>query len=214
MALDGEFVLILPGDAPFVRDVFRGDAHVHLIERVGESRNEDVDRSGIVEARAPAHGGQPVGSAAHGFSAAADGGIGVAVDDGVSGGEDGLQAAAAKTIKSEGRRFDRHSTAQSGDAGEINVFGIGVDDVSKHDMTDVGWRQARALQALAHNFGCEFGGRDIFQCAAELANGSAHGAHDNDLSINHRPAPFHGFGDMRTKRMQTHSGLARGGIVS
>jgi hypothetical protein len=102
VALDGELVLILPGNAPFLRDVFRGDAHVHLIEWVGESGDEDVDRSGVIEARTPAHRGQPVGGAAHRFRAAANGGIGVAVDDSVSGGEDGLQAAAAKTIEGEG----------------------------------------------------------------------------------------------------------------
>jgi len=49
---------------------FSADAHVHLVERIGQRADHHVDHRAIAHARAPALGRQHVAGTAHRFRAA------------------------------------------------------------------------------------------------------------------------------------------------
>src|SRR5581483_4921293 len=72
MALCCPCVLILARDFPLARDVLCSDTHVDIFKRIGDRGDKSIHSFGVVQARAPTHGGKPIGRAAHGFDPAAN----------------------------------------------------------------------------------------------------------------------------------------------
>ena len=99
--LDRELVLLLAADAVRLGEVLRRDAHVDLVERVGEAADDRVDHLRVAHARAPAGVRHPVGAAAHRLGAAGDGDVGIARRDRLRGGHDRLHAGAAQAVDRE-----------------------------------------------------------------------------------------------------------------
>jgi hypothetical protein len=163
---------------------------VDLVEGIGERRHQHIHGGNIVEPRTPAHGFEPVGRTAHALGSAPNGRIGIAMCNGVGSRYNGLQTAAAYAIEREGRRSFRKSPAQRGHARQIHVFGVGVDHVAENHMANVAAGEAGAADALAHNSGGEFSGRNVLQRAAEFADGVANCAQNHNLPISHATVPF------------------------
>ena len=106
MTLDGKRILIFAGDLPFLSDIFGGDAHVAIIERIGQRADHGVHDLAGIHALTPAHARQPILRAAHVFRTAGHNSIGIAHLDHLRARDDSLQTAAAQAVQSERGRFD------------------------------------------------------------------------------------------------------------
>ncbi len=94
VALQRQFVLGLPGDAPLGRDILSSHAHVTIVKGITEGSYHRVNQLAIPHALAPACSREPVLAAAHHFGAAADRHFGIAHVNGLGGRNNRLQAAA------------------------------------------------------------------------------------------------------------------------
>ena len=98
----------LAGDRVRLGEVLRGDAHVDVVERVGERRRRPGRPSSSSPMRAPQRASRhPVRAAAHRLGAAGDRDLGLAGLDRLRGGHDRLHAGAAEAVDGEGRRLLR-----------------------------------------------------------------------------------------------------------
>ena len=136
VGLDGELVLLLAREAVFRGDVFRGDAHVAVAERVVQRGGHGIDHRRIAHALAPAAGRQHVSGAAHALGAAGDRGAAVTEHDVLRGRDDRLQARAAQAVHREAGRADRDAGIERGDARQIHVARLAMDHAAHHDMAD------------------------------------------------------------------------------
>ena len=75
-----------------------------------------------------------------------------------------------------------HAGLHRGDAREVHVLRLGVDHVAEHHLPDVLAVDLGARQRLAHDLRAEIGGRHVLQAAAEIADGGAHAADDDDFT--------------------------------
>ena len=179
MALYRQCVLLFAGDAPFGSDVFCRHAHVNGVERVVQRADHHVHHLGVTHAGAPAHIERGVGRAAHAFGAATNGHIGVAQQNALAGADDGLQARAAQAVHVECRGAFSASAMDGRHARQIHVLGLGIDHVAKHHMAYVFALGLGARQGLSHHLRGQIGGGNVFQAAAEGANGGTDGANDD-----------------------------------
>ncbi len=93
LALEGEGVLGLPGDAVLGGHILGGDAHVRVAVATPEAvLDHAVDELGVPHAGAPAGGGQQVGCVGHALRAAGHHQVRVAHGDGLGAQGDGLEA--------------------------------------------------------------------------------------------------------------------------
>lgn len=58
-----------------------------------------------------------------------------------------------------------------------------MDHIAEHDVPDLGAIDIGARQRLPGDPGAEFGGRDVFRAAAEIADGGADTGDDVDLAL-------------------------------
>src|ERR1700677_2826995 len=103
MALRGQDVLVGPGHVKVGGDVLRRHAHVASVERIGERAGHGVDGGAVAHPLAPAHAGQPVRGATHRLGAPGYRHLAVTQHDGLRGGHNGLQPAAAQPVNGERR---------------------------------------------------------------------------------------------------------------
>ena len=116
---DGEPILLLAGDLPLFRDVFRRVAHVIAVEGVDEAvLQHGVDELHFPHLHAAAQIGG-MGGERHQFLAARDDDVGVAVRDLLQPERDRAQAAAAQLIDAEGGLFLRNASLHRRLAGRI-----------------------------------------------------------------------------------------------
>ena len=199
----GERVLVAAGDAVFRRHVLGRDAHVDAVERIVQRGQHHVDHRGVAHAGAPARAGGEVAGTAHAFGPAADGDVGIAQQDRLRGAEDRLQAGAAQPVHRQAGRVLGDAAIQRGDAGEIHVACLGVDDVAEHHMADVLAIDLGAGHRLAHHLRAECRGRHILQGAAKIPDGGTHAA-DHDHFALHISRPFRSLCHS-VRRSVTHS---------
>ena len=105
-----------------------------------------VDHFAVAHARAKARGQAGVGRAAHVFSAATNGHVGVAQQDALAGRDDGLQARTAQAVDVEGRRALGAAAVERGHARQVHVAGFSVHHMAKDHMADVFSVDAGACQ--------------------------------------------------------------------
>ena len=104
VAFNGQRVLVGPCDAPLRSNVLSRHAHMDGVKWVMQRAHHHVDHFAVAHARAKARGQAGIGCAAHIFSAATNGHVGIAQQDALAGRDDGLQARAAQAVDVEGRR--------------------------------------------------------------------------------------------------------------
>src|SRR5205823_14506094 len=78
------------------------------------------------------HDALPIWAAAHVLGAAGHGHVGVAEQDRLGRGEDGLQAAAAQPVERQRRHLDRQPALDARDARQVVVMCVGVDRSEEH----------------------------------------------------------------------------------
>ena len=137
VAFNGQFILVFACDAPFGGDVFGRHAHVNVLEGVVQCSHHHVDHFGVAHASTKARGQTGIGRAAHVFCTAANGDVGIAQQDRLTGGNNGLQTRAAQAVDVEGGRALGAAPVDGGHAGQVHVFGLGVDHMAKHHMANV-----------------------------------------------------------------------------
>ncbi|MNZ88930.1 hypothetical protein D3C78_1078320 [compost metagenome] len=185
MGFHGQLVLGLAGDVVGTAHVLGGDAHVHLVHRVGEGADHHVDHAGVAHARAEAHRWGSVGGAAHAFGAAGQGDVAVAEQDVLRRGDDRLQARAAQTVEGQGGGALADAAFEGDEARQVHVDGLGMDDVAEHHLVDLVAAHPGTLQDLAGHQGAQLGGREILEAAAEVADGSTDAADDDYFTLIH-----------------------------
>ena len=168
-----QFILLTAGDLMRFGQVLGGDTHVDVLERVVQRGGHHVDHRGVAHACAPAHSGRQVAGAAHALGASGDGDVGIPKRHGLGGGDDGLQAGPAETVQGQRRRVLGDAGVYRGDAGQVHVLGLGMDDVAEHDVLDFVPGDTGAGKRLPCHLGAEFGGRKVLEAAAEVADGGA-----------------------------------------
>ncbi|MNT57989.1 hypothetical protein D3C72_1954000 [compost metagenome] len=126
--------------------------------------------------------GEQVTGPAHAFRTAGERDVGIAEHDLLGGGDDRLQAGAAKAVERQGRNGFRHAGADRGDAGNIHILGSGMNDMTEHRLADLGRRNAGTRDRLAGNAGSEIAGRDPRQGTTEVADGGANARGDDNCS--------------------------------
>ena len=134
MRLHRQFVLLQAGNLMAFSQVFRGLTHVDIVERVVQGGGHHVDHAGVAHSRAPAHPRRQIASAAHAFRPAGDGDVGVTEGDRLGGGDDRLKTGAAQPVQSQGWRVLGDTGVERGDAGQVHVLRLGVDDVAEDNM--------------------------------------------------------------------------------
>ena len=182
MAFNCQLVLVFAGDAPLGRNVFGRDAHVDGVEGVVQGAQHHVDHFGVTHARTKSIGVDRIRHTAHVFCAATNGHIGIAQQDGLAGRDDGLQARTTQTVDVECGGALRATAVDGRNAREVHVFGLSVDHVAKHHMTDVFAVGVGALQGFAHNLCRQLCGGCVFQTATKRPNGGAHTADNNNFT--------------------------------
>jgi hypothetical protein len=183
VALGGQRVLVGAGNAEVVGDVFGGDAHVAVVERVGQRADHGVDGLAVLHPLAPAQAGQPVLAAAHRLGPAGHGGVAVAEGDRLRGGHDRLQPAAAQPVQRERRCFDRQAAVDRRDPGQVHVPDLGVDHVAEYRVPDLARLHPGPADRLAHHGGAEVTGRHRGQPATVLADRGPHGGQDEYVTL-------------------------------
>jgi hypothetical protein len=184
LALAGELVLHLARDFVALGHVLGGDAHVHFLPGVVQDAEHVVDALGVAHAHAVACGGVEVGAPAHGLRPAAHGHV-EPVANGLRRRDDGLQARAAQAVDVEGGRLDGAARVDGGHAAQVRVLGVGGDHVAHDHMAHGVGRQARALDGRFDGGGGELGVGNVFQRAAEGADGGAGGADNENVAVGH-----------------------------
>ena len=187
MAGDGEFVLLGAADLVAFGEVFGGDAHQDTVEWVIERAVEGVEELGVTHFLAPARGWDLVGGAAHAFDAAGDRDLGLPRANGVGGGQDRLQAAAAQAVDGERRGFLGQAALDHRDTRNIHVARLGLDHLAEHGEADLLLFNPGAANRLGGHLGDELAGRDVLEGAAEGADGGTHAGDDVDLGHSNHP---------------------------
>ena len=174
MAFHGQLVLILPRDLVLLGDVLGRDAHVAIVERIAERSDHHVDQRRVVHASPETHRGRGVGTAAHVLGTARHGHVGIAEHDRLGGRDDRLQPAAAQPVQRQRRCFVRQTTVHAGDACQVMVVSIRMDDVAEHDVADVVRLHAGPLDGLPHTFGRHHARRSVLQTSAISSDRRSH----------------------------------------
>src|SRR5258708_7343655 len=94
VALQCQFALGLPGDAPLGRHILSGHAHVTIVKGITEGSCHRVNQLAIPHALAPAGSREPVLAAAHHFGASTDRHLSIAHVNGLGGRNNCLQSTA------------------------------------------------------------------------------------------------------------------------
>ena len=177
----GELILFGARDVVLLGDVLGRDAHVVLVVDVPQAVDDHgVDQLGVAHAEAVARIGQHVRRGAHVFLAAGDDDVGVAALDGLGRQVGRLQAAAANFA--DGKR--RHHVWQAGlDDGLARrvLAGAGGEHLAHDDFIDGGRIDTDPGQQGLDHVRAEVDGRDLCQCAAELADGGTASGDDYDI---------------------------------
>ena len=177
----GELVHLLAGDAPDVRDVLSGGAHVIVVVGVPQAvLDHGVDHLGVTHPGAVAAGGNGVGSGAHVLSAAADNHVGVAGQDGAGALDHGLHAGAADHAHGVSGDGIGDAGLDGGLAGHVLALG-GGQDAAKHDLIHLLGLHAGTVQSLFDDDGTQIDGRGVLQRAAEGTNRGSAAIHNIEL---------------------------------
>ncbi|MNQ74574.1 hypothetical protein D3C85_893340 [compost metagenome] len=190
MGFQRQRVLGLAGDVVGAAHVLGGDAHVHLVHRVGEGADHHVDHAGVAHARAEAHRRGGVGRAAHAVGTAGDGDLGIAEQDALGGADDGLQARTAQAVDGQGGGLLADAALQGDDARDVHVDRFGMDDVAEHHLVDFVAVHLGTLQGFAGDHGAQVAGGEVLQAAAEIADGSTGTADDDYFTLTHGRYPL------------------------
>ena len=176
LAEGGEGILLGAGDGVLVGDAFGGFAHADFEEGVGEAIDKHgILEGGVAELFAEAEIGGVVGGAAHGLDAAGEDEVVFAGADGVGGEGDGFEGGAAGHVDGVGGDFLRDAEAEADLAGDIHACAC-LEDLSEDDLLDVraeGLRKHGVPEGVA-----ELGGGEVFEAAAETADGGTTGVDD------------------------------------
>ena len=154
-----------------------------VVERVGERADHGVHGHRVLHPLAPAQIGKPVRGAAHRLGAAGHSRVGVTEHDGLGGGDDGLQPAAAEPVHGQRGRADRQAAVDGGHPPQVHVPGLGVDHVAEHGVAHVRGIHLGPGHRVAHHRGGEVAGRHGRQTAAVFADSGPHRGQDQDIRL-------------------------------
>ncbi len=147
MAFIGQLVLLLPGDAVFLGDVLRREAHVVGVEDFPQAVVDHEVRhlaEGHVHAVPPAGVGKAVRDVAHVFHAAGDDDVAVAALDDLGGQRDGLHPRGADLLDGDDVRLLGKPGVDGRLPGGVLAL-AGGEDVSEDDLVEVDGGQGRII---------------------------------------------------------------------
>ncbi|MNX55766.1 hypothetical protein D3C86_865390 [compost metagenome] len=182
LTVDGEGILLLAGDAVALSDVLGGDAHVIVVEGIGEAiMDHRVDHLNGSHAGAPAGVGHEVRGRGHVLHAAGDDDVGVSEQDGLDAEVHRLEARTADLVDGEGGHFGGDSPLDGGLTGRA-LAETGLQDVAHDDFVHLIGGDASPREGLADDGRAEIHGGDVLEGAAERPDGGADGAGDDDFT--------------------------------
>ncbi|MCY1434811.1 hypothetical protein D9M71_508840 [compost metagenome] len=155
----------------FGRDVFGGDAHVEVLERVVQHADGVVDALQVTHACAPACLWQQVRATAHGFGASGNGHVGVPQQQALGRRDDGLQARTAQAVDVERRGFLGDAGVHRRHPGQVGVTRLGRDHRAHHQVADLLGGQPRTLDGGTGDGAGQVGQRQVLEGTAKATNG-------------------------------------------
>ena len=186
---DGEAILLLAGELPFLGDVFRRVAHVIAVKGVDEAVcQHGVDELHLAHFDAAAQIGG-MGGERHRFLAARHDDLGVAAGDLLQPERNRAQTAAAELIDAEGRLFLGNASLHRRLARRILTLRRG-EDLPENHLVDVTGLDLRRLQSALDGDRAQVvrGGRA--EGAVERSHRGSFGAGDDNLRSGHVGLPL------------------------
>ncbi len=196
LRFDREVVLLLARDLILLGDVLRRVAHVVAVEGIPQAvLDHGVDHVEVAHLHAVAQMGAMRGHA-HGFLAARDDDVGIAVEDRLVAERDGAQARAAQLVDAPSGALDRNAGADRRLARGVLAL-PGAQDLAQDDFRDLAAFDAGPLERgldgdLSEVMGGQRGERPV-----EGADCCARRRDDDDVVLHHK-APL--FRDARSGR--------------
>ena len=191
LAVIGELILLLAGDAHRLGDVLGGRAHVVAAVHVGRlgaelTLGEGVDEFHVAGADAPAGVADVENGVGHALGAAGEHDVGLAGHDLHGAVDDGGHAGGALAHDGVGGRLLGDADLQRGDAGDVRLVG-GLTALAEDDLVDLFRIEAGALEGALEHAGGQIQRMEGLEGAAHAADGGAAAVHDDDFSdLTHR----------------------------
>ena len=176
-----EIILIFAGDLMFLRDVFCRHAHVTCAKRAVQRAQHHVQGFDIAHLLAPALRRNNKGAARHRFGTASQREVGVTQHQRLHRRNDGLCTRAAQAVHIHRGRSIGHSCLHRRHARQIHVARFGVDDMPKHNGSDLLWFNAGPLHRGLGRDSCQINWCCAGQSAAKCADGCACAIQKNDV---------------------------------
>ena len=185
MAVDGQLVLLLASHLMAGGNVFGGDRHVDLEDRIVETFGQRIEQHRIAQPLAPARFEIVVRHVGHAFGPARYRDPRLAQLHHLRAGNDRLHTRTTQAIERQRRSGDRNIRLEHGDAGHKLVLGAGLHDLTHDDMLDIVRGNPRAHERFGEDLCAKIGGAEGFQRSAEITDGGAHGGDDVDVWEGH-----------------------------
>ena len=183
LGTESELILHFAGDAPLLGNVFCGDAHVVIVERLPEAvlyHHIDNVRGGHAHAVAVARLGDGISGGAHVLHAANHHAVRLAGHYHGGGKVDGLKTGTAYVV--DGLRGDLHGDARlDGRLTSDALAEAALQYAAHNDLVNVGGVYARAADGFLYDDGAQLNGGDVLQRTSEGTDGGTDGARNNNF---------------------------------
>src|SRR5262245_38734933 len=187
LRLDRELVLLRAGDLPFLGDVLGSGTHVVAVEGVPEAvLDHGVDELDAAHLHALAQM-LAVRRHAHGFLAAGDHDLGIAVEDRLVAERDRAQAGPAELVDAPGRALDRDAGGDRGLPRRVLAL-AGGEDLAEDHLGDLAALDAGALERFLDRDLAQLMGHQVGKGPVEGPDRCAGRADDDDIVL-HLVAP-------------------------
>ena len=177
----GEGVLLFAADLIFVDEVFRGDAHVVIVERIPQAiADHGVDDLRVPHAQTGACARHYVVGQAHVFLAARDNHVGVTATDGLRAEVQSLEARAADLVQGHGR----HRVGQASLDGSLTrrvLAGAGGQYLAHDHFIDLRTVQTGLFEQLANHRCAQINRGYAGQGTLETADRGARSSNNDDV---------------------------------
>ena len=175
LAAGGKLVLHLAGDAVFLGNVFSSDAHVIVVERVGQRVvNHRVNKCAVAHTVAVTALRKRIRCAGHILHTTRDDDVGFTAGNQRRREVNALQTGTAEVVEGRGRNLDRDARMDCGLTRDVLSLG-GLQNAAHKDLVDLLGLDTRAVERLLDDNCTELLDRDVGERAAELADCGAAG---------------------------------------
>ena len=183
LGLIADLILHLAGDAVLLSDIFRGDAHVVLVEHVEHAVvNHHVDQLDVVHAGAPAGVAGDVRCAGHGLAAADQHHLVLARADDLGAQRDRAHRGSADLVERHSRGLERHADTERYLTGHV-LADAALQHLTEQALVDRGLVNACALNGSVCSGNAELGSGYVAEGAAVGTDGSTGSGTDVNVHL-------------------------------